>query len=312
MFRSRIEGSLFALTLRLKRIVWSNRIALSIAAKAVDLVYLARRRGHRSKKSKEQNSAQDMAVDLSPFFRYRTQYEHLGGWLLSEAAATWSCLLALQVKRGVRGDLMEIGVFRGRSAALIALHARPEEALVLVDLVMRREAIDVIQGIRPDRNVFVHDLSRSIGSHETDLFPASSFRWIHIDGEHSARAVVNDLEETALLLGTDGIICLDDFMNVMYPQITMAAFRFLEQQNGAFTLFLCGFNKGYICRTHAARPYLEYLRDRVLDDLERRDVKDVTVCKTTEPDDMNCFGLRRKKGQFRYLGPDWAPAKIPI
>lgn len=304
------DSTIFGLTLRLKRIVWSNRIALAVAARAVDLAYLARRLGGGSATTGRPSSAVDVAPDLAPFFQYRSHYARLDGWLRIESAATWSCLFALQGERRVHGDLLEIGVFKGKSAALIALHARPEETFVLVDRVMRREAIDAVQGIRPNRNVFVNDSSQNLGANESVL--SGSYRWIHIDGEHTAHAVAHDLEMTAQLLATDGIICLDDFMYASYPQITMAAFRFLEQQKGAFTLFLCGFNKGYICRVDAARPHLEYLRDRVLEDLERRDVTEVTLCKTTDPDDMNCFGLIPKHRQFRSRGPDWAPGEIPI
>jgi predicted O-methyltransferase YrrM len=278
----------------------------------VDLAYLARH--HRGSRSADQlDPTLTVAAALAPLARYRAEYERLNGWLRTEAAATWSCLFTFQEERGIHGDLMEIGIFKGKSAALIALHARAQEKVVLVDPMLRREATDAIQDIGISGEVvFVRDFSENLAGHKQVMSRIGRFRWIHVDGEHSLRAVANDLMISARLLAEDGVICLDDFMNSCYPQVTFAAFRFLERLEGEFTLFLSGFNKGYVCRTAAAQPYLEYLRDRLLDDLEQRDIGEVMVCKTTEPDELNCFGLVPRKRQFRYRGPDWAPDRIRI
>ncbi|MGH7542826.1 MAG: class I SAM-dependent methyltransferase [Gemmatimonadota bacterium] len=297
---------------KLTPLAWSNRLTRSATGKVIDLTYLARNR-RRSHAPTGLDPGIALAPDLEPLARYRAQYAHLDGWLRIEAAATWSCLFALQAERGIVGDLLEIGVFKGKSATLIALHAGPREKLVLVDPMLRREATDAIKGIDISGEVvFVRDFSRNLADHPQAVSRAGHFRWIHVDGDHGLRAVTNDLRISEQLLSEDGVICLDDFMSPCYPQVTVAVVRFLERRKNVLTLFLCGFGKGYICRTGAARPYLEYLRDRLLDDLERRDIPEVTVCKTTDPEELNCFGLVPKKRQFRYRGPDWAPHRIQI
>ena len=53
-----------------------------------------------------------------------------------------------------------------------------------------------------------------------------SFRWIHIDGEHTGQAVGNDLAIAHELLADDGIICIDDFFNPAYAQVSAASFPF--------------------------------------------------------------------------------------
>lgn len=297
---------------KLTPLAWSNRLTRSATGKAIDLAYLARHR-RRSQVPARRDPGIALAPDLGPLARYRTEYAQLDGWLRIEAAATWSCLFAFQAERRILGDLLEIGVFKGKSATLIALHAGPQEKVVLVDPMLRREATDVIQGIDISGEVvFIRDFSENLAGHPQVMSRAGRFRWIHVDGDHSLRAVTNDLEISEQLLSEDGVICLDDFMSPCYPQVTIAVVRFLERREGVLTLFLCGFGKGYICRTGAARTYLEYLRDRLLDDLERRDIPEVTVCKTTDPDELNCFGLVPRKRQFRYRGPDWAPDRIQI
>ncbi|HET6341404.1 MAG TPA: class I SAM-dependent methyltransferase [Gemmatimonadota bacterium] len=295
---------------KLTPLAWSNRLSRSVTRKAVDLAYLAR---HYRGPTKRLDPTLADAAALAPLARYRAEYERLNGWLRTEAAATWSCLFTFQEERGIHGDLMEIGIFKGKSAALIALHAGPQEKVVLVDPMLRREATDAIQNIGISGEVvFVRDFSENLAGHPQVMSRSGRFRWIHVDGEHSLRAVANDLRLSSQLLAKDGVICLDDFMNSCYPQVTIAALRFLERLEGEFTLFLSGFNKGYVCRTAAAGPYLEYLRDRLLDDLEQRDIGEVMVCKTTDPDELNCFGLVPRKRQFRYRGPDWAPDRIRI
>src|SRR4030095_347675 len=83
-----------------------------------------------------------VAADLVPFHRYRAEVGWIGGWVQEVATATWDSLLAWQAALEVRGNLVEIGVLKGKSAALMALHARPEETCVFVDAVLRQEAID--------------------------------------------------------------------------------------------------------------------------------------------------------------------------
>ena len=275
----------------------------------MDLAYLARR--HRS--ASAPRIPEPVLGASAPLARYRGGYESLSGWLHPHAAATWSCLFAFQDECGLHGDLMEIGVYKGKSAALIALHAKPRETVVLVDPMLRREATDIMGDIGiPGEVLAIRDLSENLAGYEQVMTRLGCFRWIHIDGQHSLRAVTADLGIAARLLAEAGVICLDDFMSPRYPQITIAALRFLDRLEGGFTLFLCGFGKGYICRTGAAPPYLEYLRDRLIEDLEQRDVRDVMICKTTDPEELNCFGLVPRKDQYRLRGPDWAPDRIRI
>jgi hypothetical protein len=97
----------------------------------------------------------------------------------------------------------------------------------------------------------------------------------------------------------------------MYPQLTMAAFRWPERHPAELTLFLCGFNKGYLCRPRAAGRYLRFVHERLHAELAERGVA-ATLAKTTEPADMNCFGVVAPEAGFAYRGPDWAPHTIQL
>lgn len=297
----------------LRRIVgfaWSNKTMLGLATAMVNGGYLVKKCLSPARRLKPVAASGDMAADLLPLHRYRGEYGHIDGWFSPNAAALWDSLLTYQTRSGIGAHFMEIGVYKGKSAALLALHGTSEATAVWVDAVLRREAVDVIRAIRPENNLFIEDVSKNLADSNHLIGPERSFRWVHIDGEHSGAAVTNDLEIAERLIAPDGIICVDDFMNPRYPQITMAAFRFLEARKGALTLFLTGFNKGYACRREAANRYLTYIKNDLYHEMGRRGAN-VTIWKTTDPDDMNCFGITAGGGHSHW-GPDWAPSKIPI
>ena len=97
----------------------------------------------------------------------------------------------------------------------------------------------------------------------------------------------------------------DDFFSPGYPQVTQAIFQFLATRPGRLTLVLCGFNKGYLCRPKAAREYLQFMKKSLYSDMAERGCGNVTIWKTTEPGDMNTFGVTDRYLDFNYRGPDW-------
>jgi hypothetical protein len=296
---------LFSITQKLKRLAWSNDTMLRIATCAVDASYVLTRRYRR-------RAPTGSASELRALQRYRAEFSGLGGSFCDGAIVAWDVLLGHQAELGIVGDLLEIGVLKGKSAVLLALHARPGETLALVDPAFRLEAIDAVERARPERNLFLRMRSQELAQDARLAALEGRCRWVHIDGEHSGPAVDNDLDIAARLLAPAGVVCLDDFFTPAYPQITRTAFAWLAARGGAFSLFLTGFNKGYVCRADVAPVYLRFTRDRMLAEFECRDFGEVTVWKTAEPDDMNCFGITPRHQEYRYKGPDWTPETIPL
>jgi predicted O-methyltransferase YrrM len=298
---------------KFRRLAWSNRGTLALATAAVDAAYLFRKasRGKRAAAPTKGPAAPREATDLGRLERYRSEFAAIGGNFWDGAIVTWDVLFVRQAAEGITGDLLEIGVLKGKSATLIALHARADETFVLVDPALRREAIDAVESIRSAHNVLVRDVSQNLRGHAALAGREGSFRWIHIDGEHSGPAVTNDLEIAEALIAPHGIICLDDFFTPAYPQITAAAFAFLASRRDRLQLFLIGYNKGYICRREDAQEILLFLRDDAGREYARRDFP-VTLWKTANPADMNCFGVMPRVQDAVYKGPDWSPDAIPI
>jgi hypothetical protein len=243
------------------------------------------------------------------FARTLAVFERTEGWCYRESAAIWDALLSLQEKRRVLGHMLEIGVWKGKTAALIVDHARPgRELCFLVDKFLDEVAVrQTLTQVRPE----LGDDVKLIGA-DSRAIPGSplmsegyrQFRWIHVDGEHSGGAVLNDLAVANQLLADAGVVCVDDFFSWMYPQITDAVLRFVREHPEQLTLFLCGFNKAYLARPHAVHGYLEYCRDRIVADIEERGFN-TTLAKTTWPAEMNCFGIGLRSEGLRQRGPDW-------
>ena len=169
---------------------------------------------------------------FEPFKIYVEQYEQTHGFFMIQSAAIWDYLLSLQTTHGTHGNFLEIGVLAGKSAYLGALHLRPDETCVLVDIgdvstvVTTIEKMGIksiaIQGLRSDNIVAVRKIKDAAGV----------VRFFHIDGDHTGYATENDLHIAASCVGERGIICVDDFMNPRYPQLIAAVYRFLFDKSG--------------------------------------------------------------------------------
>lgn len=242
--------------------------------------------------------------------RYRQQFSKTPGWFLDEAQVAWDCLFSYQEQQHICGNLMEIGVWRGKSAALSTLHARSDETCVYVDPIMLAEFKDTIGLIRHSNSIFVESSSEVLPETPHVMQMESTFRWIHIDGEHSGESVQRDLTVALGLIAEDGLICIDDFPSCAYPQIIVAVTEFLRR-HPQLTMIMCGHNKGYICCESSSETYRKFIRDNLHREMSNRGA-DVTIWKSGRPSDWNCFGITDRVERFDYRGPDWNPRKIEI
>ena len=247
----------------------------------------------------------------SRYERWQEATRSVEGFFAPEAAAAWDFLLEMQEER-LSGALGEIGVYHGKSAALLALHTGEAEQLYLVDTADRPETGFLRQLVPEQRITTLVSRSSELPALGGQIRHVRKLRWIHIDGEHTGEAVVNDLRLAELALHDEGIICLDDFFSPMYPQITAAAFEFLSTHRHQLTLFLCGHNKGYLCRPMAAPAYLKRIRAAFVSALAARGIRNVTVFRTTTASDMSCFGVGPRWKDYDYYGLDANPADVPV
>lgn len=178
-----------------------------------------------------------------------------------ESVALWCYLADVQRRHGIGGQFLEIGAFEGHAAAVMAKLATPAEKVTLLDIELREAAIAAsrvhIAGPHAAPFELVAGDSRVIARRGQLRERYGTFRWIHVDGEHSYDAVMSDLELAADALSPGGLIVVDDFFNVASACVSHALFTFLDQNPHRARMFLCGFNKAYL----AAPKHLGTYRD---------------------------------------------------
>ena len=243
-----------------------------------------------------------------PFTRIKSDVDKVQGFLADTSVAVWDALLEYQKARFITGHMGEIGVYKGKSATILAHHQCPGEELWLVDF---SDFIDEAKiNLAP---IASHEI-RFIKQKSVELFRSAdlaahrrTFRFFHIDGEHTGQAVVADLTLAHELLADDGVICIDDFFNPAYPQITAATFAFLQAHRFELTLFACGYNKGYLARPTYVRNYLQMIRDSLAKELRARGLDNFTLWKTSPGEDFDCWGIHFRYGDKDYRGLDSNP-----
>lgn len=209
-------------------------------------------------------SSYQLPMDL---LQVKSKYEHYlnagirdvtGGGLAPGNIAVWCALLEAQRAAAVVGDFMEIGVWKGHSSALMALHMASNDKIVVVDKYAAKEdflpALS-ISNFADDQLDFKRECSFNIWKRNELNNYRGSVRFAHIDGEHSYEAVYNDLELSSPLLSEGGLIVLDDMFAAGGPHLTEAMFKWLWANEHLATLILTGFNKCYICHPRSWHIY---------------------------------------------------------
>lgn len=187
-----------------------------------------------------------------------------GGGMVRQSAFLWQSLLQFQHSEGMNGDLCEIGVYKGYGACLPACFLRNNERMLLIDryfgLDYARETILAVAGNVLKKIDFLQN--DSIQILRNNIVPMTrEFRFIHIDGEHSYDAVMSDLRFAADRLAERGVVVIDDFFNFATPQITQAVWNFLDLKYHNLSMFLCGYNKCYLCFSRDLRHYRKFVEE---------------------------------------------------
>jgi SAM-dependent methyltransferase len=150
------------------------------------------------------------------------------GWLLDIDATLFVGVDALQRAHGIRGDLLEIGVFYGKTSILMGYLARPGETLVACDVFEDTQGLSVEGQAEHDtyhltlrRQEFERNYRRFHATLPTIVAAPSStldaeawagrFRLIHIDGGHEYSVVREDIRLARKMLAPGGIVIFDDW-----------------------------------------------------------------------------------------------------
>jgi hypothetical protein len=240
---------------------------------------------------------------MQPLERFRVEFSDVEGFPLLEAEVIWDFLLNAQRNMRTRGHMMEIGVYKGRTAYLAALYLAPGEKIVLVDV----NPIAHIGGRIGEQAVCIVDKSSNLAA--ADLSPfLGRVRWFHIDGDHSGYSVANDLALAERFLSELGVIVVDDFFNWRYPQIAAEVYRFLFARP-QYKMLLCGFNKCYLVRAEDYAFYESLIRKFLPAVFAGQKV---TISRSTYAHDMGSWSIAKDEGPRPVMGLDSDLSDVPF
>lgn len=231
------------------------------------------------------------------------------GFFSPASHGIWDVLLRLQSDHGIGGHLVEIGVFHGKSAMVLAPFRGGDELVALVDPRLRRDSIArAFSAVGIDLNEEHHLL---LENRSSELSAAHDFwdlqnhvRFLHVDGAHTAADVYRDLSLADRLMSDAGICVVDDFFNFSYPQITEAVYEFLVRNPHSFRLFLAGSLKCYLCRPGSFFDYYTFCYSHLRDELMAREIY-VDLKKTSGIADSHTLSVIDIASEYPYWGPDW-------
>ncbi len=203
-------------------------------------------------------------------------YDSVVGMSSRFAAAICARLLRLQTELGLAGPIAEIGAFEGRFLIALAHALEPGEIALGIDIFewpnpeveQRFEANCLKHGIGPERRVTVKgDAGAMTPAELLAHAQGAKLRLIHVDGEHSRRALAKDLALATACLAEGGLIVLDDMLHPGYPTLMVAVQDYLEANPGIVPLCvidretIVGATKFVLCQA----SWFERYQARMLD-----------------------------------------------
>ncbi len=227
--------------------------------------------------------------------RASVAYAAIKGWFNEIDRRCFAALLESQ-RDSPPGDLVEVGVFRGKSAVVIADYLREGERFVVVDLFGDVEHFDDSAEATANRRenqtsypnltrrafeesyLSIHDelpvVVQGFSSEVVDHVAPGGARFLHVDASHLYAAVRIDCASSKLLLRAGGVVSFDDWSNAKCPGVAAAIWESVAKDG--LVPFATTRKKLYACYDDP-RPHLETLRSMIAEDPDFYDALEVDV-----------------------------------
>lgn len=210
----------------------------------------------------------------SPATRYLDEgYLRVRGMSSLFAARIIVRLLEHQMAIGIGGHVAEIGAFEGRMLVAMAHCLAAGERALAVDHFAwpdrgvrgRLEANLANHGVADGRVVVIEADSRRICPDALRAAVGGPCRFVHVDGEHTAEHLLNDLGLATAVATTDGVVALDDMLHPGYPTLALTVHAFLDARPDWRVMAILdredivGAAKYLLCRTPMIDRYTAWL-----------------------------------------------------
>jgi hypothetical protein len=208
-------------------------------------------------------------------------FRSVEGWCTQDALVVISAIDSIQRSVGIAGNTAEIGVHHGRSAIVLAMVARDNEAMIAMDLFSAQHE-NVDRSGHGDRQRFEQNLRHWVDTsttvaileansttldRETVLSAAKngmSCRLFSVDGGHTKSIVMHDLALAESCITSDGVVIVDDVYNEGWPEVADALYSYLAASPTSLLPFAVAGGKVFLSASHRAYAlYLEELPRRL-------------------------------------------------
>jgi hypothetical protein len=191
--------------------------------------------------------------------RYDEQSQDIRGFFAEPDLALFKWLLRWQLDNGICGDILEIGVLEGKSAALLGYGLRADETLVVNDMF---EFPWHDGEVEPSKSAFLSTYARfhsrppevMVGPSKHLSFSEDRFRFVHVDGGHTYKDVATDLRTTHGSASSDAVVAVDDYCHPDYPGVGAATWAAVDRR--ALLPFCVTPGKLYAARSTTAHDAL--------------------------------------------------------
>lgn len=186
------------------------------------------------------------------------------GWLFGNAANATSDLLREQTRRGLYGDILEIGVYHGKYFIVLANNTCPGERCVALDIFHSDVPSDTnawgdrdiflanVRTYAPDCDLVVIEAnSTALDANAAKTLDEGTYRCISIDGGHDYTCVLSDLWLAQRLVTPGGIVIMDDWGNPNWLSVQQALNAY-EAQGGTLIRSTAGLTNKMVLTTDGA------------------------------------------------------------
>jgi predicted O-methyltransferase YrrM len=218
--------------------------------------------------------------------------QRIEGMFSPFSIAVMDMMLSFQESQPAKGDILEIGTYKGKSAALLGRHLRNEERLTLVDIADYLDPAAVAP-FKSRTDFILSDSSKLRKSLPRYRDRKRTFRFIHIDASHGYEETFRELELANELLAPLGIISLDDFTNLNYSQNIAAIFKYLYTAGSDLVMLLTTDEKGYLCRRMDFDLYSDLILQLSIAEMNSRNI-DTVLARTSYGTEYKAFYLRHR------------------
>lgn len=177
--------------------------------------------------------------------RYYKKCRKIEGWFDPVDALIFKILSDYQISKSITGDILEIGVYKGKSAVFLGKLLQTRETFFAADL-FDSTAENLSNIVEVDSSYLKYNAAEfSSTFHKYTNIKAeilmgdsinlyskiesNRFRLIHVDGSHLFENFSIDLENAMKTLQVDGIIAIDDYRSYHTPGVSMKLWSLISK-----------------------------------------------------------------------------------